>query len=98
MVAPLRQLLKTGCRGLRKIYKQIKQGLVWLARISVQKSFNEVSRKFKGCLKFEGCFKEVLRIFTEKFKEVPMKFKGCFKNVLRKIEGHLTVVLRGFQG
>ena len=36
----------------------------------VLKSFNGVSRKFKGCLKFQGCFKAVLRVFTGNFNEV----------------------------
>ena len=45
------------------------------------KSFNGVSRLFKGCLKFQGSFKEVLRVFTESFKGVSRKFKGCFKEV-----------------
>ena len=29
---------------------------------SVLKSFNGVSREFKWCLKFKGCFKEVLTL------------------------------------
>ena len=49
----------------------------------VQKSFNDVSRKFKCCLKFQGCFKAVLRVFTKNFKGVFRKFKGCFKDVSR---------------
>ena len=38
---------------------------------------------FKGCLKFKGCFKEVLRVFTENIKGFPRKFEGCFKEVSR---------------
>ena len=47
----------------------------------VLKSINGVSRLFKGCLKCKGCFKEVLRVFTESFKGVSRKFKGCLKEV-----------------
>ena len=47
------------------------------------KSFNGVSRKSKGCLKFEGCFKEGLRVFIKNFKGLSKKFKGCFKEVSR---------------
>ena len=53
-----------------------------------QKSFNCVSRVFKVLRKFQGCFKEVLRVYTESFKEVSQE---CFKKVLTKIEG-------GFKG
>ena len=56
----------------------------------VLKSVNGVSRKFKGCLKFEGCFKEVLRVFQGGFKSVSRKFQewvkevqGCLINVKR---------------
>ena len=35
-----------------------------------QKSLEGVSSKF------QGCFKEVLRVFTESFKGVSRKFKG----------------------
>ena len=49
----------------------------------VLKSFNiRVSRKFKGCLKFQGCFKEVLRVFTGNFKGV----QGSFRSVSRKFQ------------
>ena len=37
--------------------------------------FKDFSRKF------QKCFKEVLRVFTESFKGVSRKFKGCFKEV-----------------
>ena len=47
------------------------------------KRFNGVSRKFKGCLKFQGCFKEVSRVFQRSFKGVCRKFQGCFKEVSR---------------
>ena len=35
-------------------------------------------------MKFQGCFKEVLRVFKESLKDVSRKSKGCFKEVLRK--------------
>ena len=53
--------------------------LVSLKFLLVLKSFNEVSRQFKGCLKFQGCFKEVIRVLTENLKGVSRKFRGCFK-------------------
>ena len=31
--------------------------------------------------KFQGCFKEVSRVFQESFKGVSRKFQGCFKKV-----------------
>ena len=60
-------------------------------------------KKFKWCLnlmdvsrKFQGYFKEVLRLLTENFKGVSMKFKGvsrrfqkCFKEVSGKSQGCL---------
>ena len=39
-------------------------------------SFNGVSSKFKGCLKFEGCFMEVSRTFQGSFEDVYRKFQG----------------------
>ena len=57
----------------------------------VLKSVNCVSRMYKGCLKFQGCFKEVLRVFSESFKG---KFPECFKSVSRKFQE----CLRKFQG
>ena len=51
--------------------------LVSLKIYLVPKSFNGVSRKFLVYLKFlgvlrklQGCFKEVLRVYTKNFKEV----------------------------
>ena len=65
----------------------------------VLKSVNWVSRMYKGCLKFQGCFKEfqgrfkeVLRVFTESFKGVSRKFKGC----LRKFQECFNEVSRVF--
>ena len=60
------------------------------------KSFNGVSRLFKGCLKFQGSFKEVLRVFTESFKGVSRKFKGCFKEVSRVLKGSFGEMLKVF--
>ena len=56
--------------------------LVSLKFLLVLKRFNGVLRLVKGYLKC-GCFKEVLRAFTESFKGVSRKFKGCFKEVSR---------------
>ena len=63
----------------------------------VLKSFNGVSRLFKGCLKCKGCFKEVLRVFTESFKGISREFKGCFKEVSGKYQGCFKKVSRLFQ-
>ena len=49
-------------------------------------SFKSVSRKF------QGCFTEVLRVFTESFKGVSRKFQECFKKVSRVCQGS------GFKG
>ena len=45
----------------------------------VPKSFNGVSRKFKGSLKFQGCFKEVSRMFQGSFRETLRVFHKSFK-------------------
>ena len=62
--------------------------LVSLKFLLVLKSFNGVSRLFKGCLKFKGSFKDilsclhkVLRVFLGSLKGVSRKFKGCLKEV-----------------
>ena len=63
--------------------------LVSLKFPPVFKSFNGVSKLFKGCLKCKGCVKEVLRVFTESFKGVSRKFRvfqGGFKRVSRKFQ------------
>ena len=52
----------------------------------VLKSFNGVSRQFKECLKFNGSFKEVLRLSQGCFKEVSRVFQGSFKSVSRKFQ------------
>ena len=44
-------------------------------------SFKGVSRKFQGCPK------EVLRVFSECFRGVSRRFQGSFKSVLRKFKG-----------
>ena len=49
----------------------------------VLKSFNGVSRKFKGCLKVEGCFMEVSRIFQGSFEGIYRKFQRSFNEVSR---------------
>jgi len=50
----------------------------------VPKSFNGVSRRFKGRLKFQGCFKKVSRVFQGSFKSVSKKFQECSKEVSGK--------------
>ena len=49
--------------------------LVSLELYLVLKTFNGVSRKFKGCLKFQGSFKGVYRKFQEFFNEVYRVFQ-----------------------
>ena len=44
--------------------------LVSLKLLLVLKSFNGVLRKFKECLKFNGSFKAVLRVFPGSFEGV----------------------------
>ena len=44
--------------------------LVSLKFLLVLKSFNGGSRQFKECLKFNGSFKEVLRVFQGYFKDI----------------------------
>ena len=72
----------------------------------VLESFNGVSRKINGCLKFTGCFKKVLRmfqgsfngvsrVFTEMFKGGSKKFKGCFKKVSRVFQGKCQGCFKG---
>ena len=74
-------------------------------------SFNGISREFKGCLKlkgclskFQGCFKKVIRVFTESFNGVSRKVQGCFTEVSRVFtevsrvfHGSFREVLRVFQ-
>ena len=53
----------------------------------VLKCFNRVPRKFEGCLKFQWCSKEVLRMFQGRFKDVSRKFLGYLQKVSRKFQG-----------
>ena len=59
--------------------------LVSMKFLLVLKSFNGVSRQFKECLKFNGSFKEVLRVFQGVLKGVLRKFQECFKDVEEKL-------------
>ena len=56
-----------------------------------------VLRKFKGCLKFQGCFKKVSSIFQWSFKDVYRKFQGCLKEVSRVFQGSFWEISRMFQ-
>ena len=67
--------------------------LVFLKSFLALKSFNGVSRLFKGCLKFQGSFKEVLRVFTK----VLRKFKWCFKEASRVFQESFREISRQFQ-
>ena len=71
----------------------------------VLKWFNRVSRKFKGCLKFQWCFKDVLRKFlgclqkvSRVFKEVKKVFCESFTSVLRMIQGNFKFFFRNYEG
>ena len=54
----------------------------------------------KGYLrKFQGCFKKVLKVYTESFKSVSRKFQECFKEVSQQcFKKVLTKIERGFKG
>ena len=55
----------------------------------VLKSFNGVSSQFKGCLRCNGSFKDISRVFQGSLKGVSGKFEGCFnKSVSRKFQGN----------
>ena len=82
--------------------------LVSLEFLLVLNGFNGASRLFKGYLKFkgsfkdvsrkfQGCVKEVLRVFTENVKDASRKFKGCFKEVSRVVQGIFREISRVFQ-
>ena len=58
----------------------------------VLKSFNNVSRKF------QGCFKEVARIFEGSFQGVYRKFRGYLKKVSNVFQGSFLCVSRMSQG
>ena len=52
----------------------------------------EVSIKFQGCFKqvlrvFKECFKEASRVFQEGFRDISRVFQESFKGVSTKIEG-----------
>ena len=64
----------------------------------VLKSFNGVSRQFKGCLRFSGSFKDISRKFQGCFKEVSRVFEGSLKGVSRKFHECFKEVSRLFQG
>ena len=55
--------------------------LLSLKFLLVLKSVNGFSMQFKECLKFDGSFKEVLRVLQGCLKEVSWMFKGSFKDV-----------------
>ena len=55
-----------------------------------QRCLFEVSRKL------QGCFKEVLRVFTGSFEGVSRKFQECFKKFLRAFKKTSKGVSREF--
>ena len=46
--------------------------------------------------KFQGCFKEASRVFTESFKVGSRKCKGCFKEVPKVFQGSFRKISRVF--
>ena len=48
-------------------------------------------------MKFQGCFKQVLRVFTKSLKSVSIKLQECFKEVSGKFQGCFKKVSRVFQ-
>ena len=78
-------------------------GILLIPRFSSDSTKSSVSfklyLKFKWVArKFKGCFKEVLRVFTESLKGVSRKFKGQFKEVSKVFQGSFKSVSRKFQG
>ena len=67
--------------------------LVSLESYLVLNSSNGVSRKIEGCLKFQGSFKEVLRVFTK----VLRKFTWCFKEASRVFQESFREISMVFQ-
>ena len=55
--------------------------LVSLEFYLVLKCFNGVLKKFRGCLKFQGCFKDVSRMLQGRFNGFYRKFQGCFEEI-----------------
>ena len=45
-------------------------------------------------MKFQGCFKEVLRVFTANIKGVSRNFEGCFKEGSRVVQGNVRELSR----
>ena len=65
---------------------------------------NSIEGLFRVCItfdvsrKFQGCLKEVFRVFHRSFKCNSRKFQGCFKEVSRLFQGSFKGFLRKFQG
>ena len=71
--------------------------LLSLKFLLVLKSVNGVLMQFKECLKFNGSFKAVSRLFQGSFKGVSRVFQGSFQEVSRKFQECFRKVLRVFQ-
>ena len=68
-----------------------------------QWSFKWISKVFKRCSmgvwgKFQGCFKEVLRLFQERLRVVPKDIEGWFNGASRVPKRSWKGVSREFQG
>ena len=62
-------------------------------------AFRMSTRCLKGVSrKFQGCFKEVSRMFHGSLKGVSRKFEGCFKEVSRVFHGSFKGVQGSFKG
>ena len=47
-------------------------------------------------MKFQGCFKEILRVFTESLEGISSKFKAGFREALRVFQGSFREISRVF--
>ena len=48
-------------------------------------------------MEFQGCLKEVLRVFTANIKGVSRNFEGCFEEGSRFVQGNFRELSRVFK-
>ena len=79
--------LKSISRNLQRCFKCV-NAVSGLFQVEFKDVFICPSRFFELCVcVFHGCFKKVLRLFTENFMCGSRKVKGCFKEVSRVFQG-----------
>ena len=64
----------------------------------VLSSFNDVSRKLKWCLTFQGYLQYVLRVSIKSFKEASRMFQGSFRELSRVFEESLKGISSKIEG